>query len=195
MKIKKVGITGGIGSGKSTVSQLFHFLGIPVYYADEEAKKLMVEDKQLIQDIKAAFGEEAYLDHELNRAYLAKLVFKDNVLLEQLNSIVHPALAKHYEKWHARQKMVPYTLKEAAILIEMGGSKTMDNIITVFAPEALRIKRVMERDGVSKEAVLDRISKQMPEEEKVKKADFVIVNDGQQSLLHQVLDIHKKLTQ
>jgi dephospho-CoA kinase len=194
MKVKQVGITGGIGSGKSTISKLFGFLGIPVFFADEEAKKLMVEDQELIGKIKATFGDEAYLGKELNRAYLAKLVFKNKAMLEQLNTIVHPALGKRYERWHEMQQDVPYTLKEAAILFEMGGAEAMDKIITVFAPEALRIKRVMERDGATEQAVRDRISKQMPDEEKVKRADFVIINDGQHSLIQQVLDIHKLLT-
>lgn len=191
--IKKIGITGGIGSGKSTVSSIFEFLGIPVFYADDEAKKIMTQDKELITNIKNVFGEKAYNGDELNRSYLAGIVFKDQESLQKLNGIVHPALGRHFEKWHASQEGVPYTLKEAAILFEMGAAASMDKVITVFAPEALRIKRVMDRDGVSEASVRDRISKQMPDEEKVKKADYVIFNDGQQSLLHQVLKIHKDL--
>lgn len=194
MMVKKVGITGGIGSGKSTVSKLFEFLGIPVYYADDEAKKLMVEDQNLIQELKDTFGKETYKDGKLNRAYLANLVFKNEKLLEKLNSIVHPALGRHYEQWHSDQINVPYTIKEAAILFEMGAANHMDKVITVFAPAKLRINRVMERDKVSKESVEDRISKQMPDEEKVKKADFVILNDGSQSLIAQIIGIHKVLT-
>jgi len=193
MAIKKIGITGGIGSGKTTVCRIFEGLGIPVYYADEKAKKLMVEDVELIQNIISAFGEDAYIDGILNRHYLAKLVFKDNKLLEQLNGIVHPALGKDYEKWHKAQEAVPYTLEEAAILFEMGGHEKMDKVIVVSAPLDLRIKRVMERDGVERQNVLDRVSKQMPEEEKVKRADFVIKNDGNHSLIEQIVDIHRLL--
>ncbi|KAA3625143.1 MAG: dephospho-CoA kinase [Bacteroidetes bacterium] len=191
---KKVGITGGIGSGKSTVSKLFEFLGIPVYYADDEAKKLMVEDQDLIQELKATFGQETYKDGMLNRAFLANLVFKNEKLLQKLNSIVHPALGKHYEKWHAQQKNTPYTIKEAAILFEMGAADHMDKVITVFAPVEMRINRVIKRDKVTKESVLDRIARQMPDDEKVEKADFVIMNDGNQSLIAQIIEIHKELT-
>ncbi len=194
MMVKKVGITGGIGSGKSTVSKLFEFLGIPVYYADDEAKKLMVEDQKLIQELKDTFGEETYIDGVLNRAYLANLVFKNEKLLAKLNSIVHPALGRHYEQWHLQQQNVPYTIKEAAILFEMGAADHMDKVITVFAPMELRISRVIDRDDVSRESVINRISKQMPDEEKVKRADFVIMNDGSQSLIAQIIEIHKVLT-
>jgi dephospho-CoA kinase len=193
MAIKKIGITGGIGSGKTTVCKIFEALGIPVYYADEKAKKLMVEDEELIQSIISAFGEDAYIDGILNRPYLANLVFKDNKLLEQLNGIVHPALGKDYEKWHKAQEAVPYTLEEAAILFEMGGHEKVDKVIVVSAPLDLRIKRVMERDGVERQNVLDRVSKQMPEEEKIKRADFVIKNDGNHSLIEQIIDIHRTL--
>ena len=194
IKVKKIGITGGIGSGKTTVCQIFETLGIPIYYADTEAKRIMVEDAHLITKIKNLFGKEAYTtEGQLNRAFIGNLVFKDKKLLEKLNAIVHPALAEDYEKWHDSQKLVPYTLKEAAILFEMGAYKIMDKVITVSAPIELRIKRVMARDKVEKAAVLNRISKQMPEEEKEKRADFIVHNDGKQGLIEQVLKIHKIL--
>ncbi len=193
MTIKKIGITGGIGSGKTTVCRIFEALGIPVYYADVRAKQLMVEDKKLIQNIISTFGEESYIDGILNRSHLANLVFRDKKLLEKLNGIVHPALGRDYEQWRDQQRDVPYTLEEAAILFEMSGHKRMDKVIVVSAPLEIRIKRVMERDGVEKQSVLDRVSKQMPQEEKVKLADFIVLNDGQHGLIEQVIDIHKKL--
>ena len=193
MKVKKIGITGGIGSGKTTVCRIFETLGIPVYYADEEAKRIMVEDADLVHRIKETFGENSYINGVLNRAYLAKLVFKDENLLKKLNKIVHPALWRDYEKWHNQKKDTPYTLEEAAILFEMGGAERMDSIIVVYAPLEIRIKRVMERDGAKREEVLDRVSKQMPDEEKVKKAVFVIYNDGDKSLIEQVVTIHRSL--
>lgn len=193
MSIKKIGITGGIGSGKTTVCKIFEALGIPIYYADDRAKAIMVEDQQLIEDIQIAFGKESYMDAHLNRKHLAQIVFRDEKQLEILNNIVHPALGRDYINWHSQQKNVPYTLKEAAILFEMGAYKSMDKIITVYAPLELRIQRVIERDGVDRKSVLDRVSKQMDDDEKVKLSDFVVHNDGEQSLVHQVYAIHKKL--
>lgn len=193
MKVKKIGITGGIGSGKTTVCRIFETLGIPVYYADEQARRIMVEDPELVHRLKETFGENSYINGVLNRSYLAELVFKDEHLLEKLNKIVHPALWRDYEKWHHQKKNTPYTLEEAAILFEMGGAERMDRIIVVYAPLEMRIKRVMERDGTKREQVLDRVSKQLPDEEKVKKADFVIYNDGNKSLIEQVVAIHRSL--
>jgi len=190
----KVGITGGIGSGKTTVCRMFEQLGVPVYYADERAKAIMAEDKIVIKKIIALFGPEAYQrDGRLNRAYIASVVFHDKKKLGALNAIVHPAVFEDGERWHAMQAGVPFTLKEAALLFESGGNKLLDQIITVSAPEDLRIQRVMERDGVSKEAVLARMKNQMSDDEKSRLADFVILNDGQHSLVRQVWQIHQEL--
>ena len=191
----KVGITGGIGSGKTTVCKLFEALGIPVYYADDRAKWLMINDPELVEGIKSLFGEEAYLaDGQLDRPFIAQKAFGDPALLQKLNALVHPAVAIDGERWHATQSGVPYTLKEAALLFESGSYRFLDRVITVYAPVELRIRRVMERDGVAREAVTARMERQMPEEEKMEKADFVIYNDGSQSLVRQVWRIHRQLT-
>ena len=190
----KVGITGGIGSGKTTVCQVFEFLGIPVYYADDRAKWLMNNDPKLTEGVKKLFGKEAYTDEgQLNRKYIAAIVFKDKEKLAKLNQLVHPAVWKDGEDWNKAQKNVPYTLKEAALIFESGGHLQLDQVITVFAPKELRIERVLKRDQTTKGAIEERMSKQMSEEEKINRADFVIFNDGSQSLIHQVMEIHQKL--
>ncbi|MDX1667272.1 MAG: dephospho-CoA kinase, partial [Saprospiraceae bacterium] len=167
----KVGITGGIGSGKTTVSRIFESIGIPVYYADDRAKWLMKNDAQIVRKIKKAFGEEAYTSEgELNRTFLADRVFGDEEQLRRLNRIVHPAVRRDADHWHLNQSGVPYTLKEAALLFESGSYRYLDRIISVTAPRALRIKRVMKRDGVSRGKVLARIEHQIPEAEKVRRS-------------------------
>ena len=192
----KVGLTGGIGSGKSVVARIFETLGIPVYYADDRAKQLMVEDSVLVAGIKAIFGEEAYLeDGSLNRVHISQRAFSDPGLLKKLEGLVHPAVFEDGNRWRQAQQKVAYTLKEAALLFESGSYKTFDKLITVTAPLELRIERVMRRDGVTREAVEARIRQQMPEEEKVRLADFVIVNDGAHGLIGQVWAIHQQLSQ
>jgi len=192
--ILKVGITGGIGSGKTTVCKIFELLGIPVYYADGQAKQLMVSDPRLVAGVKKLFGPDSYLPNgALNRPFIAKEVFSDDRKLEQLNRLVHPAVAEDSDRWHHAQENVPYTLKEAALLFESGNHKQLDKLITVFAPEELRIRRVVERDHSSPEEARARMAKQMPEEEKMKRSDFVVHNDGKHSLIRQVLDIHHAL--
>ena len=192
--ILKVGITGGIGSGKTTVCKVFEALGIPVYYADWHARQLMVNAPRLVAGVKELFGPDAYLeDGALNRPYIAEKVFNNDKKLQQLNHLVHPAVAEDAGRWHSAQENVPYTLKEAALLFESGNFKQLDKVITVFAPEKLRIQRVMERDQVSRKEVRARMAKQMPEEEKLKRADFVVYNDGSHSLVRQVWDIHREL--
>lgn len=189
----KVGITGGIGSGKSTVCRVFEWLGIPVYYADDRAKQLMTEDEALRSKIRLLLGEEAYLpDGSLNRAHIAGIVFSDAVMLRKLNALVHPAVHRDGEAWH-QQQTTPYTLREAALLYESGGYMLLDRMIVVTAPEALRIERVMARDGVDRSAVEARLSRQWPEEKKVEKAHYVIVNDGSRPILPQILAIHESL--
>lgn len=190
----KVGITGGIGSGKSTVCRIFENFSVPVYYADERAKWLMVNDPALVAAIRDTFGGEAYLpDGTLNRAYLASVVFGDSEKLARLNALVHPAVWRDGERWNAKHSGVPYTLKEAALLFESSGHQLLDRVITVYAPTELRIKRVMRRDGVSRSDVEARMRRQMPDEEKVKRADFVIYNDGSRLLIPQVWVIHQRL--
>ncbi len=199
----KVGITGGIGSGKTTVGKIFETLGIPVYYADDRAKALMIEDDELILGVKTLFGNEAYYpDGALNRKYIADIAFHNPLILNQLNALVHPAVLKDGIRWHNEQPNVPYTLKEAALLFESDSYKYLDKIITVFAPQHMRLERIVKRSAPSpahtgtamtKASIEARMAKQLPEEEKMKRADFIIYNDGQQALIPQVLKIHQKL--
>ena len=192
---KKIGITGNIGSGKTTCCRLFELLGIPVYYADQRGKQLMVEDDILKHQIINLLGPDAYAeDGSLARAYIGGRVFEDKALLAQLNALVHPAVRRDSEQWHQEQQS-PYTLHEAALIYETGGEARLDAVIVVAAPEALRIQRVMERDGVSAEAVRARIKHQMPQAEKEARADFILQNDGEQMLIPQVLQIHQKILQ
>ncbi len=188
----QVGITGGMGSGKTTVCQLFAQLGIPVYDADAAAKRLMTEDTELKSRIIDLFGEEAYTAAGLNRALISKVAFSEPEKLDQLNALVHPAVANDTQKWAALQKS-PYVLKEAALLYESGSFKSLDKIIVVTAPEGLRIDRVMARNHFTRAQVLERLKNQWPEEEKIKRADFVIQNDGHKALIPQVLEIHAAL--
>lgn len=189
----KVGITGNIGSGKTTVCRIFETLGIPVYYADTAAKRLMVEQPDLVRGITGLFGSESYhADGSLNRAHLSARAFADKSLLTQLNALVHPAVRADAERWH-REQDAPYTLHEAALTFETGGEKRLDRVIVVAAPEALRLRRVMERDGADEAQVRARMQHQMPEAEKVERADFVIDNDGERLLIPQVLVMHQAL--
>lgn len=195
MKKLKVGITGGIGSGKTTVCKIFETLGIPVYYADDRAKALMVEDKNLTSDIKKIFGEEAYSpDGSLNRKHIADIAFHNPLKLKELNAIVHPAVLEDGNRWHVEQKIAPYTLKEAALIFESDSYKHLDKIITVFAPQNVRLERVILRGGnLTKQDIEARMAKQLPEEEKMKRANFIIYNDGEQALIPQVMKIHRLL--
>lgn len=190
--MKKIGITGGIGSGKSTICKVFEVLSVPVYYADIRAKALMEEDPELVQQISDLFGYGMYEEGKLQRQKLAEIVFKDPQKLNQLNSLVHPAVFRDNEKWMAAHADANYVIKEAALIFESGSYKNLDAVITVFAPEVLRIQRVLKRDDTTESAIKDRISKQMPEEEKISKSDFVIYNDEKQLVLPQVLEIHRK---
>ena len=188
----RIGLTGGIGSGKTTVAQIFEVLGIPVYYADAEANRLMNTNAELKNAILKNFGEESYKDGMLNRTYISSVVFNEQVKLELLNSLVHPVTMKDGEAWlHAQA--TSYAIHEAALVFEAGVNKRMDHVIGVFAPKSIRIKRVMERDNISEEDVLHRMNRQMDEEKKMKLCDFVISNDEQQLLVPQVLELHEKL--
>ena len=190
--ILKIGITGGIGSGKSTVAKVFEMLGIPVYYADDAAKKLMNEDVFLKKQLIDAFGKEIYQNGVLNRSSLSELVFNNPEKLSQLNGIVHPATIADAEYWMQQQHSV-YAIKEAAILFESGANKYVDKVIGVFAPVQLRISRVMQRDNSTQEKVTARMNKQMEEEKKMKLCDYVIINDEQELVLPQVLKIHEAI--
>ena len=184
-----VGLTGGIGSGKTTVAKMFEALGVPVYVSDIEAKKLMVTNTVVINDITALFGREAYIKGELNRGLIAEKAFKNPDILAQLNRIVHPAVGQHFKDWEAKQQ-APYIIKEAAILFESGGDATCDFVITVTAPIEERISRVMQRDEVTEKQVNDRINNQMSDKEKIERSDFVINNIDRDETKRQVIEIN-----
>ena len=187
-----IGLTGGIGSGKSTVASAFAKLGIPIYYADQAAKRLMNEDTELRKEIIGLFGKQAYVNGTLNKQQIAFIVFNDKDKLNRLNSKVHPVVRKDYQEWTKKQD-ASYNIREAAILFESGSYKDCDKVILVTAPEELRIQRVMERDDVSKEDVLLRIRQQWNDEEKAKRAQFVIKNEGLSSINEGVSEIHKSI--
>lgn len=188
----RVGITGGIGSGKTTVAKIFEVLGIPVYYADAEARRLINQDPDIRRKITAAFGDESYLNNELNRSFISKIVFRDPEKLELLNSITHQPTIRDANEWMEKQES-PYTLKEAALIFESGSVEHLDYVIGVYTPLPLRIHRIMQRDSITRDEVLNRISRQMDENIKMKLCDFVIINDGQRLLIPQVLEVHHKL--
>ncbi|MFD0797672.1 dephospho-CoA kinase [Maribacter chungangensis] len=170
-----VGLTGGIGSGKSTVGKLLEDLGVPVYNSDIEAKRLMNTSKVLRRKIVQLLGEEAFVDDTLNRAYIAKKVFNDKALLEKLNGIVHPAVRKHFLRW-AKKKDHPYVVQETALLFENGMQDYYDKTVLVTAPKDIRIKRIMERDGSTRQQVLDRMDNQLDDAIKLPLADYVLEN-------------------
>jgi len=190
--VLKIGLTGGIGSGKSTVAKIFELLNVPVYYADEASKRLYHTDKNLMAAIKKHFGEEVYTNNQLNRSRLAELVFSNPEKLELLNSLVHPPTIRDAQDWMQKQT-APYIIKEAALLFESGSAAGLDYVIGIKAPLHIRIKRVMDRDGVSREQVLHRMNRQMDEEIKMRLCDFIIDNDEQHLVIPQVLKLHEKL--
>lgn len=189
----KIGITGGIGSGKTTVCRVFEILGIPVYYADDESKKILDNDSFVKAAILELFGNKI-LDEKgtIDRKKLAAFVFSQKEALEKLNTIIHPAVRLHFESWMKKQN-APYILKEAAILFESGAYKQVDKVILVTAPLELKLKRTMSRDNVSREEVLQRMHNQMSDGEKTKRSQYIINNDEQTLLILQVLRIHEDL--
>jgi len=189
----KVGLTGGIGSGKTLVCSVLEKLGAAVYYADTEARRVMNGDPKLVTQISRLFGDKAYVGGTLNREFLADRVFKDHGLLASLNELVHPAVREDFSRWAGKQNHALYVVEEAASLFESGSDRHMDLTVVVCAEEELRVKRVMQRDGIAREQVLDRMKNQMSEEEKMKKADYVINNDGKEMLLPQIIKIHKTI--
>lgn len=189
----KVGITGGIGSGKTTICRIFETLGIPVFYADTVAKEIMVNDAILIKGVKETFGEESYLPGGiLNNKHIAGIVFNNADELAKLNALVHPAVFRAFDSWVGKlPKDVPYILKEAALLFESGSYKMCDKNILVTAPLALKLARVMKRDGVTEDQVKARMDKQFTDEKKIKMADYLISNNETDSLITQVMDLHQ----
>lgn len=189
---KIIGLTGGIGSGKTTVARQFESFGIPIYIADEEAKKIM-ELPDVIENIKTVFGNEIFDNAKLNRQKLAKIVFNDKDKLQELNKIVHPKVKSHFDNWLIENKSAPIVIKETALLFETGSELNFDSIITVTAPLAIRVQRVIERDKIDNEAVLNRINNQISDEIKIAKSNFVIHNDNLESLTKQVKNIYNQL--
>lgn len=188
----RIGLTGGLGSGKSTVAHIFEVLGIPVYYADSASKRLMNEDEKVKEAVQTAFGKQVYTEDKLDRKYLAEIVFADKKKLEILNSIVHPAILRDADDWMSKQ-ITPYIIKEAALIFESGSHQSLDYVIGVKAPLPLRLQRAMKRDNISKEDAMARINRQISEEIKMRLCDFVIVNDEQQMVIPQVLELHENL--
>ena len=174
------------------VARIFELLGIPVYYADSAAKTIMNEDESLKASIIEHFGESAYIDGALNRAYISSIVFQNRQKLAVLNALVHPATIRSAEKW-MQQQHAAYVIKEAALIFESGSQDELDLVIGVYAPRHLRIHRIIQRDAVSREEVLQRMSNQVNEELKMKLCDFVIYNDEQQLLIPQVIALHEQL--
>ncbi|MBR9831500.1 dephospho-CoA kinase [bacterium] len=189
----KVGLTGGIGSGKSTVSQVFINLGVPVFNSDLVARNIVNTNSKAIKKIKSAFGEHLYDSGELDRKALAAIVFTNPDALEQLNSIVHPLVGESFNKWCEKHASAPYIIKEAAILFESGAHQNLDRIITVYTKKEERIRRIMARDNVSAEDVEHRMNNQWTDETRNKLADFIIINDDKDKLLPQVMELHEVL--
>ncbi|WP_333818632.1 dephospho-CoA kinase [Ohtaekwangia sp.] len=189
----QIGITGGIGSGKTLVCKIFACLGIPVYDADSHAKELMTTDGNLVSQIKKEFGDLSYLsDGTLNRKYLGEVVFSNQEKLDVLNKLVHPCVAQDYACWVESHSDKAYVLKEAALLFESGSYRGLDKIIVVHAPQDVRVKRVVHRDGRTEEQVKEIMQKQMSEEEKLQRADAIIYNDDSSLIIPQVLSLHNR---
>jgi dephospho-CoA kinase len=190
----KVGITGGIGSGKSVVCQVFETLGIPVFNADQAAKKLMETDALLINRIKETLGEASYTGNIPNRDIISTIVFQNPEKLQQLNALVHPTVLQYGAQWMAAQK-APYVIKEAAIFFESGSYKEMDIMIGVFAPKLILLQRTLQRGNLTEQEVLQRMASQMNEDEKMKRCDYVITNDGNTAILPQIIKLYETLSQ
>lgn len=187
-----VGLTGGIGSGKTTVAGFFKTLGIPVYIADDEAKKLMNTAQDLVAGITELFGPEAYKNHKLNRPFIAETIFNDAALLQQMNALVHPKVAEHFKQW-ANKQIAPYVIKEAAVLFENGSYKSCDFTITVTADEAVRMARVLKRDHTTEKKVKAIMENQWPDDKKIALSDFVIENTDLEATKKQVVEIHQTI--
>jgi len=188
-----VGLTGGIGSGKSTVAKVFESIGVPVFYSDKVAKGIINNDIEVVSKVVAAFGD-VYLDRELDKVKMAAIVFNNKSALETLNKIVHPKVAIYFENWVDQHKTAPILIKEAAILIESGAYKQMDELVLVTASETLRVKRVVKRDNTTEQKVKERIAAQLSDKERAVFADYTIDNGGGKLVIPQVLAIYKRLT-
>ena len=192
--MKCIGLTGGIGSGKTTVARIFNMLNVPVYNSDDAGRKITDKNPLVKSAIKNQFGDDMFDENEnLNREKLSAIVFNDSTALAKLNAIIHPAVANDFKTWCANQSS-PYVIKETAILFEHGLDKHLDGVIVVEAPDELRIKRVMRRNGITEEAVRNRIQQQLPQNELISRADWVIHNNEEELLIPQVLDIYSRIT-
>jgi dephospho-CoA kinase len=189
----KIGLTGGIGSGKSYVAEVFRHLAVPVFNSDDEARRIQETDQEVLKQIRDAFGDVFLADGKLDRKKVASIVFSDAQKLQQLNAIVHPAVGRAFDAFCAQHRSKPYVLKEAAIIFEAGIDEHLDSTILVTSKEKTRIERVMKRDSVSESEVRTRISKQWSDEDKKQRADYLIDNDGEKAILPQVLKIHNVL--
>ena len=190
--MKKIGITGGIGSGKTYVASVFQSLGIPIFNADIQAKKIMTSSRKLIKLLKEEFGNDIYKDSDLNKEKLASIVFSNSDKLQKLNSLVHPIVKEEFNNWCKKQTS-PYIIKEAAILFESNSHIGLDAVICVSAPLELRMKRLLNRDNYSEKEIKKRIENQISQEEKEKLSDYIIVNDEKELLLPKIIKIHKEL--
>lgn len=188
----KIGITGSIGSGKTTVCKAFEALGVPVYYADDRAKSILDENKKVIKAVKILLGKDIYHSNgKLKRKEVAKIVFADKKVLKKYNAIIHPEVMKDFEAWAKKQKQKVYVLKEAALLFEAGAEKGLAFVICVTAPEKIRIQRVMKRDNTQRIDIIRRMKNQLSQKEKMKRSLFRINNNGQESIAKQVYDLHE----
>jgi len=190
--MKKIGITGGIGSGKTYVASVFKSLGIPIFNADIQAKKIMTSSRKLIKLLKEEFGNDIYKDSDLNKEKLASIVFSNSDKLQKLNSLVHPIVKEEFNNWCKKQTS-PYVIKEAAILFESNSHIGLDAVICVSAPLDLRMRRLLNRDDYSKKEIKKRIENQISQEEKEKLSDYIIVNDEKDLLLPKIIKFHKEL--
>ena len=190
--MKKIGITGGIGSGKTYVTEVFQSLGIPIFYADSQANKLMISSEKLIKLLKEEFGNDIYKDSDLNKEKLASIVFSNSDKLQKLNSLVHPIVKEEFNNWCKKQTS-PYVIKEAAILFESNSHLGLDAVICVSAPLELRKKRLCNRDNYTEKEMQNRIENQITQEDKEKQSNYIIVNDEKDLLLPQIIKIHKEL--
>ena len=186
----RIGITGGIGSGKSLVCQVFSHLGVPVYYADIEARMLTDHDSEIQQELKTILGAAFFDRGMLNRNRMASAIFNDKSLLDQVNNLIHPRVAAHFSEWCERHAGFPYVIQESAILFESNAYRSFDKIITVTAPEEIRMQRVSTRNNMSPEKAASIMRNQLPEEEKLSRSNHVIVNDGTELVIPQVLKLH-----
>lgn len=187
-----VGLTGGIGSGKTTVAKQFELLGVPIYIADQEAKRLMNTSIIMKRKLTKLFGEKAYINNQLNKPFIALKIFNDTSLLAKMNAIVHPKVGLDFKRWLKKQTS-PYVIKESAIIFENNMESEYDYIITVIATTEVKIDRILKRDNTTEQRIKDIIMNQMTDEEKVKKSDFVIINDLLEDTVIQVNEIHEKI--